>query len=380
MIDSYVSTILAQLVERTRTLKGSIPTRNLSKEYYPLVERCRRLTDDIITRIERLKDDKRYLLRSNHPQRFRVLQRIVEDLDTLETIAISALVKVDDEDDRLNELLSRICAEIRYPLIPPVVTTLSQSYYHIYCGLDLLCVPLHESRFLLHLPDLYHELGHPLLVEANNPQTEALANSSVLALGLAIEYLNDQLVLEKRSRLSGYPQFLIKKWIRFWPAWIIEFFCDLFGAFTLGPAFVWSHLHLVATRGGDPFFCEEEDHPSHAARMNVMLHGLRLVGFLNESERIRKSWDELLRGMRAEPENTHLRCYPDRLLERISALALEGISAIGCRIAGRDERGVVQDLLNEAWDRFWREPQSYVEWERGAVRSLYSTTTARMSD
>ena len=68
---------------------------------------------------------------------------MVEDLDFLETVAISALVRVGDDDHKLNSLLGRICAEIDFPLIPPVVTTLSdfRLYYHIHCSLNLMRVP-----------------------------------------------------------------------------------------------------------------------------------------------------------------------------------------------------------------------------------------------
>ena len=66
------------------------------------------------------------------------------------------------DDDFLNRLITGVCNEISYPLITPVISQMSQDYFHIYSDFNLLCLPLIESRFLLHLPDIYHELCHPL--------------------------------------------------------------------------------------------------------------------------------------------------------------------------------------------------------------------------
>ena len=99
------------------------------------------------------------------PERLRKFKRVVSDLDFLENVAIAALKKAQKEDHCLNGLLERVCHEIGYPGVILVATTLSQAYFHIYPDLRLLCVPLVEGQFLLHLPDLYHELAHPLLVD-----------------------------------------------------------------------------------------------------------------------------------------------------------------------------------------------------------------------
>jgi hypothetical protein len=55
-----------------------------------------------------------------------------------------------------------IAEELMFPLPAPVVSCQSHfsSYFHAFPGLNVLRVPLKEGHFLLHLPDLYHELGH----------------------------------------------------------------------------------------------------------------------------------------------------------------------------------------------------------------------------
>ena len=85
------------------------------------------------------------------------------------------------------------------------MTTLSQQYFCIITELNLLCVPLTEGQFLLHLPDLYHELAHPLLVEEDDPLVEPLQAALFLALRDALGYLADELAKEDRRRGPGSP-------------------------------------------------------------------------------------------------------------------------------------------------------------------------------
>ena len=87
--------------------------------------------------------------------------RIVADLDSVESTGIAALSRAHNDDDRLNELLARIATEILYPLPAPSCTTLSRDYFYINQHLGFMFVPLAEGHFLLHLPDIYHELAYP---------------------------------------------------------------------------------------------------------------------------------------------------------------------------------------------------------------------------
>ncbi len=86
----------------------------------------------------------------------------MEQISNIEGIGIFALKRATDEDAFLNRLITDIGTEIAYPLVTPVVCHMSQDYFHIYPDFNLLCLPLIESRFLLHLPDVYHELCHPM--------------------------------------------------------------------------------------------------------------------------------------------------------------------------------------------------------------------------
>ena len=164
------------------------------------------------------------------------------------------LVRWGDDDTSANGLVERIATEIAYPLAAPVVACQSREYYRIYLDLGLMLIPPAEGAFLLHLPDLYHELAHPLLAEFNDPKLDPLQKAFVQLWTDAQTYVHDELRREESRRLT--PQAFVMYltgWSRSWRSWITEFVCDAFAAHCLGPAFAWAHLHLTAKRGGDPF-------------------------------------------------------------------------------------------------------------------------------
>jgi hypothetical protein len=240
--------------------------------------------------------------------------------------------------------------------------------------LNLLCVPLTEGRVLLHLPDLYHEIAHPLLRAVNNPVVEPFKHAHDQVMQAALTYLDGELRAQERRRGPAQMLHTLECWVRSWVSWSIEFLCDLFAAFTVGPAFAWSHLHLAIKRGSDPYavpFYAPTSHPPDAARMSVVLKALARCGFTAEVVDVEERWQEFvaLLGTKAEPE--YCRCFPNQLLDEMCRAAQEGVAGIGCRIASPLSRETVYGVLNQAWSEFWRDPAGYGAWEQTAVTDLF---------
>ena len=291
----------------------------------------------------------------------------------METQGIAALERSHDDDLYLNRLLMRICAEVRYPLPTPVVTTLSHAYFRIIPELNLLCVPLSEARFLLHLPDLFHEIAHPLLIPPPTLATLAFQQATGQVLLAALDYLENEVKERSRSRGPEKMTFMIGAWTQSWQSWAVELMCDLFATLTLGPAFAWAHLHLSAKRGRNPFEVPQlvpTSHPPDSARMEIVLRALASIGFHEEAGQIQGRWQQFLTaaGFRAEPE--YHRCFPTALLVKVCQAAVQGITAGNYRIAGFQTNDAIFVLLNNAWREFWRAPDSYDAWEVRAIESL----------
>lgn len=367
-MNDYFEGTTGQLKKRARLLLRKIP-RNLPREFHLLEQRCR---DRIHQVLSDLKGNSNIQLSA---VRLRALRRAVHELDYLETVGIAALNRVDlEEDVWLNELILRITQEIAYPLLPPVVTSLSHSYFQIYTNLNLLRVPLAEGSFLLHLPDLYHELAHLLTIYPNDPRVEPLQFELLKTLDVVwLHYVEEE---EKLDRKGAYEEFkfYMRLWSEcWWQFWGFEFFCDLFSIYTVGPAFAWSHYHLSAKRGADPFEVPTRrflQHPADGARMQAMLCALKKVGFAREAQIIKQQWNELVTTSGFHPQPEYYRCYPNHLIELLVQHSFVGTQAIGCTIAEPDATGAMFGLLNSAWSQFWKDPQNYSVWEQQVVDSL----------
>jgi hypothetical protein len=370
MLDNYFMGTVAQLEKRARLLRGKIP-RNLPRDYDTLAQTCRSKLDAYLKRIRALRDDPKFKKSRYQPERVRLLRRAIAEMDMLESVGIAALDRAKEDDHYLNVLLGRITSEIRYPYITPVVTTLSQQYFCTFDDLNLLCVPLLEGQFLLHLPDLYHELAHPLLLVEDDPVIEPLQKAMYKGMRDALTYIDDELAKDYRGRGPQRPAFLLTRWRGLWIRyWLTEFFCDLFAIYTLGPAYAWSHLHLVIKRGGDPFDFTTSSHPADAARMTMMLRALSITVFQEDAKSVRTHWHTLLKSIDVKPEPEFRRCYPDALLEGLAQYAYEGVKDIGSRIATPETKDGIHTLLNEAWAEFWRNPTGFTAWEEEAVKGL----------
>lgn len=378
-LNEYFTVAIRQHQERCRQLLARIPNPNrLPQEFHPLVQSTTHSITEVIEKLEILLKDRGLLNPRNQTERLRHFRRAVQDLSLLETTCVAALERHTESDGFLSQLVARIVGEIDYPLLPPMVTGLSQHYFHIYPNFNLLFVPLTEGDFLLHLPDLYHEIGHTLVIERYNPnrynpKIMGFQSKLLEMLNIVSDYLNESYQKEIRGR--GPKQFAdyFRIWAKSWLDWTVEFFCDLFAVYTVGPAFGWSHIHLYTKLGDNPYrvpLLDQTSHPADHARMRAILYGLRLIDFDGEADQMEHRWNELLRisGAIAEPE--YQRCFPEHILEMFAQKAYEATLELKCKVISSDTDQPIYLMLNQAWDVFWNQPHQYISWERETVQKL----------
>jgi hypothetical protein len=162
--------------------------------------------------------------------------------------------------------------------------------------------------------------------------------------------------------------------------WLDEFFCDLFALFTLGPAFAWSHVHLCAKTSGDVYEFSRilrKTHPSNEARMRLLLKGLKLINFNDQSDRISATWSGLPSVKATRPVAEYQYAYPDALLDTICSTFLNGIEECGFVLATPERVRSLSDdsivkLLTQAWEQFWCNPNGFREWEEMAINRMKS--------
>ena len=368
-MNEYFEGAVSQLLERTRQLCDLIPA-GLGREVAALEVTCRDRLNTLGKRLRLLRDRPELRESASQRERLRLFRRLRGELDHLESVAVTALCRWNAEDRWMNQIADRLAGEIRYPLPTPVVSCASQRYFHTYPDLRLVCVPLAEGRFVLHLPDLYHELAHSLLEFEDDARLAGFQECHVEAVNEAHTYLAGELRKEDTGLgPKTFKQYLMT-WIGCWLSWAIEFFCDLYAVYMVGPAFAWAHLHLAASVGTDPFkvpLGTTTAHPPDAARMTAVLLALDRLGFGDERAAIEHRWEEYLAlsGSEASPE--YRRCFPGELVRRVEGLAFKGTCGLGCDIVEREVKGAGRLLLNEAWKVFWGTPSEYVKWEQRSV-------------
>lgn len=374
MIEDYLSGSIRQSIERIRQLRGIVQSR-FPREYDGLRQICLGKLDQILVEFNNLAAERIVDPTLQTPRRIRIFKRLVEQLNTVEGVGIFALNRVNVADTALNRLITEISTEINYPLINPVVSHMSQDYFHIYSEFHLLCLPLIESRFLLHMPDIYHELCHPLHRNLDLPNLEPYARAFKSSLFGMVAHFHREALAADRLRNQEARLFQIQLWRTCWAKyWMEEFFCDLFGALTVGPAYAWAHYHLCIKRGGDPFttpLMRETSHPADDARMRAMLSMLRsLRGFDSEADSIERAWREFVAAMAYRATAEYHLCYPDAQIDAITRAAKEGVDGIGIVAATSRTKARVRDSLNEAWRVFWNAPADFPAWEVAEVGKL----------
>jgi len=376
MLGDYFQGTLPQTIERARILKGKI-SRKLPRDYDALVRTSETELDSIITRLRSLQKVSESVGPAVHRALLRQFKRAVADLDHIETRAITVLDRAHKDDHRANRLLYAICQEINYPALTPTVTTLSTAYFYIDTKLNLMFIPPAEGSFLLHLPDMYHELGHPLLTQKDHPLLDNLRKQYLMSMTRVHDYFARQREVETARRGPRAFKDQIDLWELLWSKyWLEEFYCDLFAASTLGPAFAWSHLHLYLKMGGNAFAIPDGisyiSHPADDARMRAILEALGRSGFSKDTIEITGRWREALALTTDSPEPEYVHCYPEELLSAVVEDAVKGVTETECRLARPETSDPIHLMLNGAWRNFWSDPASYHRWEAEAVQELFS--------
>ena len=375
MIEKYLIGSIDQSLERVRQLRQIVQGK-YPREYDGLRQICLTQLDDMQVTLRRLAKETVVDTTLQTPRRVREFKRIVRQLNDVEGVGVFALSRTSSDDDFLNRLITSVCGEIGYPLIPPTISHMSQDYFGTYTEFNLLCVPLIESRFLLHLPDIYHEFCHLFHRGQNTdiPALEPYHTAYRRSLFEIVRHFRNEITAAERVRKSEGKFYQLQLWNTSWAKfWMQEFFCDLFGVLMAGPAFVWSHYHLCVKRGGDPFETPtvfESTHPADDARMRVALMMLAATGFDAEMKLIGEAWQDFVEVMGYRPTAEYRQAYPASLLSRIVSVAQEGIVGTGLITAKSDSLAPIVGLLNSAWKEFWRAPEDYQAWEAEQIRAM----------
>lgn len=367
-MQKYLNGTILETLERVKTLKTKIPTQTqgLPDCFHQLAISCNLDIDNVINALDQFLINPKYQVELNQRRKLIDFQEVVKYIDYLENKIIAPLSRWDDDDVKITKLIQKVCIEINYPLLSPVASRLSQEYYCIDTKFNHMRVPLLESEFLLHMPDLYHELAHPIIAMTNDPRVDKFQESLGQFIKYAENYCQQEINTYKKNNGEEEARYL-DLFNQSWVNWGIELFCDLFATYTLGPAYAWANLHLCIKRGYNPFHTplfEPSSHPADHARMQAILFGLDLIGFKKEAKSIEEYWQKYIALNGSQITANFKMAFPKELLEHCAALSLDATKSIKCQIAKYELTNEVYSLLNTAWSKFIDDPTDYIGWER----------------
>ncbi len=378
MMQAYVSGATKQALARVRSLQEKIAKQG-RRELSDLRRICDDRLGELASDFETLSQLIDKVWHTEPKSLIRKFEGLQIELARVETEGVLALIRHNSDDVFLGRLVDRICQNIDYPLITPTVSHTSREYFVINREFNLISVPPNESRFLLHLPDLYHELVHPMLWWKNRqqPALSPLALKFALTVRARIDALFGDIRHEERIEGPERDRRALNSWRVSWATgWTEEFFCDLFATFWTGPAYGWSHLHLSMKLQRSPFetpLFSPTSHPPDDARMRAILVALNRLGFENDASRIQAAWDEFCQLKEGQSDMDYARAFPAATIDALCDAAFEGFHGLGATPCSTEDMTEIATCLNQAWSAFWQSPDTYPTWETAAVERLKSS-------
>lgn len=365
MID-YLSGALPWLRRRAELVLTNMQSLSIPPAIRPRIEAQIEELKSTINEISGLLDDPTlanpdYI--NEHSIRFRKLVRVVDDV---EAIFLPLVERWGRDEERMQQLLTKLCQNANLlSLVQPVIALYSWEYFFVLEYLHVIYMPRLEGHFWLHLPDLYHEVGHVLLEQMHT-----------VLWGEFQERIRDHFDRQyARAKLENIPLASTEVYSTLadsWRHWLIEFTSDIIATYLCGPAYGWSHLHLCASKGTTayhPSVGEESSHPADEARWRVIALVLDDIGWRIEQQQIESRWRSLIHSI-GESEPTYFRiAYPANLLKDLRQQVKQGLTSLNVSLyskslASQGNGQELADLLNQAWSKFWQAPSEYVSWEK----------------
>jgi len=350
-----------QLLRAFESLRGKVPAdaEPFRARWEHLVGKYRGAIEGLISDPD-LKNPK---LAGNFYISYKELMRFLFEVEAGPLVVLG---RFGDADVFVTRVLGRICSEIGYPDAAPLGSAGSSQFYGALPNVDIVIVPPLESRHLLGLVDLYHELAHFVL--------RRRAARFLGAFQSEIDRQFDELIEDARRRNATRPEIVAidanrSAWKRSWQE---EFAADMIATFWVGPSFGWANVRLCANMS-PALFVGGPSHPSDAARhvgVGIMLERL---GCGDAAAEIDDWWGELVALSKDVKPNEFELAYPTKLLEGLCDFLYQECVKLGLRPWMQHETSTnphVGGLLDLAWKKFRSSPTHYAEYESGALEEL----------
>lgn len=299
------------------------------------------------------------------PNHLQLYKRWYERVALAEYYPLPFIERYGEHDRRLTQFCRRAAGEIGWTLPVPLVAAFSHQYFWTNPFFSLVNIPAVEGTSLLGMPDLFHELGHILLLHNHRDLLGDFLNEVALYID------SERARVDAAQRPPEYREKYDLLFVQWREEWVWEFASDMIATYIVGDAFGWQHLRLCASLSHPPYFPtlgEVAEHPADSARLSGVIAALRELDQSTDS--LNKAWDDYMAVLgEARPPDYDL-CYPESLLQSLARRVVGGCSSLGLKAIGDDQSTIVR-LIGEAWERFRSAPEEYERWERDALLRVW---------
>jgi hypothetical protein len=245
-----------------------------------------------------------------------------------------------------------------WPIVPPT--------YFLPCSVE---------QSLLYLPLFFHEFGH-LLYAVHHPEMDDLVKSlqeKVAELLTPMSRFDDAMA----AQVMQEQQLVVERWYE----WMQELFCDAVGVTIGGGSFVQAFSTYLRMCGRDQFQVPKMDlelqsHPVTWLRIRMMAARLRSRKCADLADSLEMEWAAIAGIMGVTEDyfgffaDDFLEPVMDTLSDMLTEAAPVGLDSPVTNASDVSEYINPIPILIEAWERFYKKPESYEDWEKTAIECL----------
>ena len=372
----YVDAVVAKQTEKSRAMMRLVPHSFKIGALEDLAYRCTSILSKNIEMLESLRNGLRAGLDAGT-----VMYRAslcTTHIAAIEEYGLPPLHYQTREMAVINDVLRGLHREMALPFPCPTACCISEQQYASHSPTHTIYSPMGEAMSILHFAHFYHELGHYLIRPSADLQLEPL-HKGLERASQTIEAHHEGLMRDGIHEGACLDTVDYVGWLRSRrPAWLEEFFCDLFGALGGGPASAWAYLHTVAEKFLPIYALDAstpQTHPPNDARMEVMCAGLRLMGFDRDADEVWARWRDVADAVGGSPSLMYRHAVPKGPLLDMARIIHESFGETGIVLydpSSRKRSGSrMRVLLNDAWDVFWHlRPGEFKGWEAAELKNL----------
>jgi len=359
---------------------GLLP--ELENFYLWLVAECDRLQRDVTQNLHDLALGQPTIL----PDVLSNTQVINRQLNLFNRYFLSPVLRADAEDCLCLRLLNWLHAQHASTSHLPVALNDGDFASWPYPDFPTIYfMPPSAQRRLLYLPLFFHEFGH-LLYACHKPEMDdlILALQENLARYLAAGTQRNDLHAQKEQE---HRNAIIQTWFD----WGQEIFCDAVGFVIGGPAFANAFSFYFRVRGREQYHSKPEEllgstHPVTWLRIRLIADRARRMGFADLADELESSWQTIADGLNVREDYYGL--YDAALLPVVQQTIDDMLTEASPRPFEESEVGSAASapltsspilLVNQAWEHFLNDPESYSAWEITATNLWMETTRPSQS-